>query len=58
MIRIKRNEDNKDTMVISIVGNAEDVAAEYAALTLKLKQEYSHVWDRAMYYVERVMAEQ
>ena len=58
MIRIKRNEDNKDTMVISIVGNAEDVAAEYAALTLKLMQEYRPVWDRAMDYVERVMAEQ
>ena len=58
MIRIKRNEDNKDTMDISIVGNAEDVAAEYAALTLKLMQEYRPVWDRAMDYVERVMAEQ
>ena len=49
MIRIKRNEDNKDTM---------DIAAEYAALTLKLMQEYRPVWDRAMDYVERVMAEQ
>ena len=58
MIRIKRNEDNKDTMDISIVGNAEDVAAEYAALTLKLMQEYRPVWNRAMDYVERVMAEQ
>ena len=58
MITIKRNEDNKNTMNISIVGNAEDVAAEYAALTLKLMREYSTVWDRAMYYVERVMAEQ
>ena len=58
MIRIERDNDSKNTMNVSIVGNAEDVAAEYAALTLKLKQEYSHVWDRAMYYVERVMAEQ
>lgn len=38
MIRIERNEDSKDTMNISIVGNAEDVAKEYAALTLNLMQ--------------------
>lgn len=58
MIRIERDNDSKNTMNVSIVGNAEDVAAEYAALTLKLMQEYRPVWDRAMDYVERVMAEQ
>ena len=58
MITIKRNEDNKKTMDISIVGNAEDVATEYAALTLKLLHDYGPIWDRAMNYVERVMAEQ
>lgn len=58
MITIKRNEDIKNTMDISIVGNAEDVAKEYAALTLKLMQSYGPIWDRAMTYVERVMAEQ
>jgi hypothetical protein len=57
MIRIERNEDNKDTMNISIVGNAEDVAKEYAALTLNLMQKYGPVWDRAMDYVDRVMKE-
>lgn len=57
MIRIERNEDSKDTMNISIVGNAEDVAKEYAALTLNLMQKYGPVWDRAMDYVDRVMKE-
>ena len=52
MIRIERDNDSKNTMNVSIVGNAED-----AALTLKLMQEYSPVWDRAMGYVARVMTE-
>lgn len=57
MIRIERDNDSKNTMNVSIVGNAEDVAVEYAALTLKLMQEYGPVWDRAMDYVDRVMTE-
>ena len=58
MIRNELDNDSKNTMKVSIVGNAEDVAAEYAALTLKLMQEYGPIWNRAMDYVERVMAEQ
>lgn len=58
MIRIEHDNDSKNTMNVSVVGNAEDVAAEYAALTLYLMKEYGHIWDKAMDYVERVMAEQ
>jgi hypothetical protein len=58
MIKIKRDEDSKDTMNISIVGDAEDIAKEYAALTLKLMREYGPILDRAMDYVKCVMAEQ
>lgn len=58
MITIKRNEDNKNTMDVSIVGNAEDVACEYAALTLKLMHQYGPVFDRAMDYVDRIMKEE
>jgi hypothetical protein len=58
MINIKQNKDIKDTMDVSIVGNAEDVACEYAALTLKLMHQYGPVFDRAMDYVNKIMKEE
>lgn len=57
MIRIEHSNNSKNTMNVSIVGSAEDVAKEYAALTLKLMREFGPVWDRAMDYVDMVMKE-
>lgn len=58
MIKITRNKDYSDQMDISIVGNAEDIAKEYAAITLNLMKKHGPVWDRAMDYVERVLKEE
>lgn len=38
MIKIVSDENTKGQMNVSIVGNAEDIAKEYAALTLNLMQ--------------------
>lgn len=37
MIYILKNKDDPDTMTITLSGSAEEVAQEYVALTLKLK---------------------
>lgn len=58
MIKIVRDADNRDLMNITINGNAEDVACEYAALTLKLMHLYGPVFGRAMDYVDRIMKEE
>lgn len=58
MITIVRDADNRDLMNVTIKGNAEDIAKEYAVLTLKLMQKYGPVWDRAMDYVELIIKEE
>lgn len=55
MIIIKKNVDDPSTMSITINGNAEDIAQEYVALTLKLNDEYPRVLDRAQWYLDDIM---
>lgn len=55
MIIIKKNVDDPSTMSITINGNAEDIAQEYVALTLKLNDEYPLVLDRAQWYLDDIM---
>ena len=55
MIIIKKNVDDPSTMSITINGNAEDIAQEYVALTLKLNDEYPVVLDRAQWYLNDVL---
>ena len=56
MIEVHKNEPYDGTMTISLYGNAEEVAQEYVALTLKLHDEYPVVLDRAQWYLEDVLA--
>ena len=54
MINIKKVADDSSCMDVTIKGNAEDIAMEYAVLTLKLKKEFYHIYDRAIWYVNHV----
>jgi len=56
MIHIEKNKDDSCTMTITLEGNAEEVAQEYVALTLKLNDEYPIVLDRANWYLEDIQA--
>ena len=56
MIHIEKNRDGSNTMTITLNGNAEEVAQEYVALTLKLNDEYPMVLDRAQWYLEDINA--
>lgn len=58
MITIIRNDNNKDQMIVHIKGNGEDLACEYAALTLKLMHQYGPVFERAMDYVDSIMKQE
>lgn len=55
MILVQKNNDNSNTMTITINGNAEEVAQEYVAITLKLHDEYPVVLDRANWYLEGII---
>lgn len=55
MIVIQKNQDNSNTMTITLNGNAEEVAQEYVALTLKLHDEYPVVLDRAQWYLDDIL---
>ena len=55
MIYIQKNEDDSNTMTVTISGNAEEVAQEYVALTLKLHDTYPAVLDRANWYLEDII---
>ena len=57
MILIKKNMQDEfdNTMTITLNGNAEDIAQEYVALTLKLNDEYPAVLDRAQWYLDDIM---
>ena len=56
MIHVEKNNDNSNTMTITLNGNAEEVAQEYVALTLKLNDNYPIVLDRAQWYLEDINA--
>ena len=56
MIHIVKNKDGSNTMTITLNGNAEEVAQEYVALTLKLNDEYPVVLDRAQWYLQDIQA--
>ena len=55
MIVIKKNQDGSNTMTITLNGNAEEVAQEYVALTLKLHDEYPVLLDRAQWYLDDIL---
>lgn len=55
MIYIQKNEDDSNTMTITLSGNAEEIAQEYVALTLKLHDTYPVVLDRANWYLEDII---
>ena len=55
MIHIQKNNDRSNTMTIALNGNAEEVAQEYVALTLKLHDEYPIVLDRAQWYLDDIL---
>ena len=55
MILIKKNNDGSNTMTITLSGNAEDIAQEYVALTLKLNDEYPVVLARAQWYLDDIL---
>ena len=55
MILIQKNNDGSNTMTITLNGNAEEVAQEYAALTLKLNDMYPIVLDRAQWYLDDIL---
>ena len=54
MIHIERNDDESNTMTITLNGNAEEIAQEYVALTLKLNDAYPVVLDRAQWYLDDI----
>ena len=41
-----------DTSNFTVSGNAEEVAREYAALTLALKDKYYHIYDYALWLIQ------
>lgn len=41
-----------DTSNFTISGNAEEVAREYASLTLALKDKYYHIYDYALWLIQ------
>lgn len=55
MILIQKNNDRSNTMTITLNGNAEELAQEYVALTLKLHDEFPVVLDRANWYLEHIL---
>lgn len=55
MILIQKNNDRSNTMTITLNGNAEEVAQEYVALTLKLHDDFPVVLDRANWYLEDIL---
>lgn len=55
MILVQKNNDRSNTMTITLNGNAEEVAQEYVAITLKLHDEFPIVLDRANWYLEDIL---
>lgn len=41
-----------DTSNFKVSGNAEEIAREYAALTLALKDKYYHIYDYALWLIQ------
>ena len=55
MIKITKNKDGSGTMTIDIKGNAEEIAQEYVALTLKLNDIHPIILDRAQWYLMDIL---
>ena len=55
MIKITKNTDGSGTMTIDIKGNAEEIAQEYCALTLKLNDTWPSILSRAQWYLEDIL---
>ena len=55
MIRVEKNKPFDGTMTISLYGDAEEVAQEYVALTLKIHDEYPMILVRAQRYLEDIL---
>ena len=56
MIEVHKNVDAEDnTMTVTIRGNAEMIAQEYVALTLKLHDAYPVILDRANWYLDDIL---
>ena len=55
MIKIIKNKDGSGTMTIDLRGNAEEIAQEYVALTLKLHDNCPIILDRAQWYLEDIL---
>lgn len=55
MIKIIKNVYDHTLMDIELKGDAESIAKEYVALTLKLHDEFPIVLDRAQWYLEDIM---
>ena len=52
---IIKNVNDHTLMDIELKGDAESIAQEYAALTLKLSDEFPIVLDRAQWYLDDIM---
>ena len=58
MILTKKNNDIDNSFTVSLRGNAEEIACEYVAITLKLRDEYPAILDRAQFYMEHIIEEE
>lgn len=56
MIHIERCKDDPALMQIDLQADAETIAQEYVALTLKLLENYPRILDRAQWYLEDINA--
>lgn len=54
MIKIIKNVNDPTLMYIELKGDAESIAQEYVALTLKLNDEFPIVLDRAQWYLNDI----
>lgn len=54
MIQIFKNQDDTSFMDITISGNAEEVAQEFAALYIKMHDSFPYILDRATRYIEEI----
>ena len=50
MIRV---DTEGDTSNFTVKGNAEEIAREYASLTLALKDKYYHIYDYALWLIQQ-----
>ena len=54
MIRVEQDKKDPQYMKVDLHGNAEQIAQEYVALTLKLLDNYPIILDRAQWYLDDI----